>query len=57
MKEKIKELLLEVEGFKAESKEQLEEFRIKLLGSKGKIKNLFADFKNVPNEQKKEIGQ
>ena len=29
MKEKIKELLSEVEDFKAESKEQLEDFRIK----------------------------
>ncbi|PCJ27224.1 MAG: phenylalanine--tRNA ligase subunit alpha [Flavobacteriales bacterium] len=57
MQEKIKVLLSEVEEFKAESKEQLEEFRIKLLGSKGKIKDLFADFKNVPNEEKKEVGQ
>ena len=57
MKEKIKELLSEVEGFKAESKEQLEDFRIQLLGSKGKIKSLFADFRNVPNEEKKEVGQ
>jgi len=57
MKEKIKELLNEVEGFKTDSKEQLEDFRIKLLGSKGKVKALFADFKNVPNEQKKEVGQ
>ena len=57
MQEKIKTLLSEVEEFKAESKEQLEDFRIKLLGSKGKIKDLFADFKNVPNEEKKEVGQ
>jgi len=57
MQEKIKELLAEVESFKAESKEQLEDFRIQLLGSKGKIKGLFADFRNVPNEQKKEVGQ
>jgi phenylalanyl-tRNA synthetase alpha chain len=57
MKDKIKELLKEVEDFKAEGKDQLEDFRIKLLGSKGKIKALFADFKNVPNEQKKEVGQ
>lgn len=57
MKQRIEELLEEVEGFTAESKEQLEEFRIKLLGSKGTIKALFADFKNVPNEQKKEVGQ
>ena len=57
MKEQIKKLLEEVEGFNAESKEQLEAFRIKLLGSKGEIKDLFADFKNVPNDQKKEVGQ
>ncbi len=57
MKDKIKELLSEVEGFKAESKEQLEDFRIKLLGSKGQIKDLFAEFKTVPNEDKKVVGQ
>ena len=57
MKQKIEELLEEVEKFTADSKEQLEEFRIKLLGSKGKIKALFADFKTVPNEEKKEVGQ
>ena len=57
MREKINTLLSEVEAFKAENKEQLENFRINLLGSKGKIKGLFADFKNVPNEQKKEVGQ
>jgi phenylalanyl-tRNA synthetase alpha chain len=57
MQEKIKELLNEVEAFKAESKEQLEDFRIQILGSKGKIKGLFAAFKNVPNDQRKEVGQ
>ncbi len=57
MKNKISSLLKEVHNFKAETKEELESFRIKLLGSKGKIKTLFADFKNVPNEQKKEVGQ
>lgn len=57
MKEKIEEILKEVAVFKAENKEQLESFRIKVLGSKGQIKSLFAEFKNVPNDQKKEIGQ
>jgi len=57
MKESIKELLIEVENFNAQTKEQLEDFRIKLLGTKGKIKHLFAEFKDVPNEQKKEVGQ
>ena len=57
MKDKITAFLKEVNSFNSSTKEQLEEFRIEWLGSKGKIKALFADFKNVPNEQKKEVGQ
>jgi len=57
MKEKLTNLLAEVEQFTAQKPEQVEEFRIKILGSKGVLKDLFADFKNVPNEQKKEVGQ
>lgn len=57
MRERLNELLKEVESFSAQKPEQVEEFRIKILGSKGILKDLFADFKNVPNEQKKEIGQ
>ena len=34
-----------------------EQFRIKYLGKKGVISELFEQFKSVPNEQKKEIGQ
>ena len=47
----------EIESFKPENAAQLEEFRLKYLGSKGLIKQLFADFKSIPNEQKKEYGQ
>lgn len=36
---------------------QVEEFRIKYLGKKGIISDLFEQFKAVPNDQKKEIGQ
>ncbi len=57
MKEQITTLLNEVEQFATDSKEQIEAFRIKILGSKGVLKDLFAEFKNVPNEQKKEVGQ
>ena len=57
MLDKIKEMIGEVEAFKASSKEEVETFRIKYLGSKGILKDLFAEFKNVPNEQKKEFGQ
>ena len=35
----------------------LEQFRIKYLGSKNLIKPLFAEMRNVPNEEKKAFGQ
>ncbi|MDG2074664.1 MAG: phenylalanine--tRNA ligase subunit alpha, partial [Polaribacter sp.] len=57
MLDKVKELIGDVKAFKATSKEELEAFRIKYLGSKGLLKGLFAEFKNVPNDQKKEFGQ
>jgi phenylalanyl-tRNA synthetase alpha chain len=47
----------EIEGFEISSPQQLEEFRIKYLGTKGLTKSLFAEMKNVPNEKKKEFGQ
>ena len=57
MKEKIASLLEEVKAFNAENLEQLEAFRIKYLSKKGVITALFADFRNVAPEQRKEMGQ
>lgn len=57
MIETIKEHLAEVEKFVSTSKEEIEAFRIKYLGKKGLLNTFFAEFKNVPNEQKKEFGQ
>ena len=57
MIDKIKELIAEAEEFKAQSKEEVEAFRIKYLGKKGLLNAYFAEFKNVANEQKKEFGQ
>jgi len=57
MIDKLKELIVEAEEFTAQSKEEVESFRIKFLGSKGLLKQYFAEFKNVANEQKKEFGQ
>ncbi len=56
MIDKIKELIAEAETFKAQSKEEIEVFRIKYLGKKGLLNDYFAAFKTVPNEQKKEFG-
>ncbi len=57
MKNKIAESLKEVESFNATQIEELEQFRIKYLGKKGIIPSLFADFKSVPPEDRKEVGQ
>ena len=57
MQEKIKQLSLEIDLFTIENKEKLEAFRIQFLGSKNVLKDVFAELKNVPNEDKKQIGQ
>ncbi len=57
MKNRINELLAEIEGFSATNLEQIEQLRIKYLSKKGEISLLFNDFRNVPNEEKKEMGQ
>jgi phenylalanyl-tRNA synthetase alpha chain len=57
MLEKVRELLQEVEAFVPKSEKELEAFRLSFLGKKGNMNDLFAAFKDVPNESKKEFGQ
>jgi phenylalanyl-tRNA synthetase alpha chain len=57
MLEKVKELLREVSSFTPKSTDELEQFRIQYLGKKGLMNDLFAAFKQVPNDQKKDFGQ
>lgn len=57
MLEKINELLKEVEEFTTDSFDAAEEFRIRLLSKKGQISLLFNDFKTLPPEEKKLVGQ
>ncbi|MGC6432432.1 MAG: phenylalanine--tRNA ligase subunit alpha [Jejuia sp.] len=57
MVDKIQELIAEAEAFKAQTKEEVEAFRIKYLGKKGLLNQYFAEFKNVANDQKREFGQ
>ena len=47
----------EIEGYNITNAKELEEFRIKFLGTKGITKSLFGEMKNVPGEKKKEFGQ
>jgi len=57
MLDKVHELINEVKAFKATSTDEIETFRIKYLGSKGLLKALFAEFKNVDAELRKDFGQ
>lgn len=47
----------EVETFSAADEKQVEEFRIKYLGTKGIVKSIMGEMKNVAPERKKEAGQ
>ena len=57
MIEKIEQLISEIKELKAASAEELEALRLKYLSKKGAINELMADFRNVPAEQKREVGQ
>ena len=57
MLERINNLLKEVDVFTAQSKEQVEEYRIKWLSKKGQITLMFEDFRTVAPEIKREVGQ
>ncbi|TNE31012.1 MAG: phenylalanine--tRNA ligase subunit alpha [Bacteroidetes bacterium] len=57
MHKAIDEHLIAVEAFKPANAEELEAFRLKYLGKKGILNDLFTQFKAVPNEEKKAFGQ
>ena len=46
----------EIEAIRISTSQELEEFRIKYLGTKGIVKGLFGELKAVPAEKKKEFG-
>jgi phenylalanyl-tRNA synthetase alpha chain len=56
MLDKIQALKDEIALLTAQSKDEAEELRIRYLSKKGLIGQLFADFKNVPAELKKDVG-
>lgn len=57
MIDKINDLLRRVEAFKPKVDNEIEEFRIRMLGRKGELNDLFEEFKKVAPEMKKELGQ
>jgi phenylalanyl-tRNA synthetase alpha chain len=56
MIDKIKQHIEEAKAFNEKNKESLEQFRIKYLGTKGLVRELFNEFRNIPNDQKKDFG-
>ena len=47
----------EINSYEAATEAELENYRIKYLGTKGIVKNVMGEMRNVPNENKKEFGQ
>lgn len=57
MIQEIKKHIEEINTTTIVNKEQLEAFRLRYLAKNGLLNDFFAQFKLVPNEQKKEFGQ
>ncbi|MEE0979083.1 MAG: phenylalanine--tRNA ligase subunit alpha [Muribaculaceae bacterium] len=57
MLERINRLKTEIEALSAATPEEVEALRIKYLSKKGEVSALMNDFRNVPADQKRTIGQ
>lgn len=53
----IEELSIEIDNFKIENAETLEQFRLKYLSKKSDIQALFSEIKNIEPDQRKAFGQ
>ncbi len=54
---KVNEILQDIESAQPQTKDEIEQFRIRYVGTKNIVKPLFNEIKAVPNERKKEFGQ
>lgn len=54
--QQIKNYKKEIEAYEISNPLQLEEYRIKFLGTKGIVKSVFGEMKNLPPEKRKEFG-
>lgn len=57
LRQKVEALSQQINDFAITDAASLEQYRIQFLGSKGSVKEIFSEMKNVPNEQKKDAGQ
>ena len=56
LKEKIQELLSQVEQANISNADELEAYRLRYLSKKGEITSLFGEFRQVAADEKKELG-
>ncbi len=57
LEDQISSTQAQIDNYSIQNAEEAEAFRIKFLGSKGSIKELMMQMKDVPKEEKKEMGQ
>lgn len=57
MADKFNEIAEEIKQSSASSADELEQYRLRFIGRKNVIGDLFAQMKDVPNDQKKAFGQ
>ena len=57
LQDKITQYTTEINAFSTENADELEQFRIKFLGTKGIIKDIFDEFKAVSPEEKRTLGK
>ena len=57
MKQKIEQILAEINELKCKTQKEVEEARVRLLGKKGEVTRLFEEFRTMDKELKKEFGR
>ena len=57
MQQRIQQLTAELQTLSARSEQEVEDLRIKYISKKGLVSQLFDEFKSVPNEEKRQVGQ
>ena len=57
MQERIQQLTAELQALTAHSEQEVEDLRIKYISKKGLVSQLFDEFKTIPNEEKRQVGQ
>ncbi len=56
IQEKVNQISAEIEAYQAETSDELEQYRLRFISKKSVVGELFGLLKDVPNEQKREVG-